>query len=169
MKKVVAKTYSVDNIADIYLAALAKGAIEDKNYLLPDILREQKIYYDEGIVTGVIQLLEDRKYITGTGKAYSYTIFKPSSEAREVIMSTIEDYVLADSRPKNVDFTLMLRYYEITAAGARFVRLGQTLDIQGKIEHEAARKKRMERFINSAIALATTIFAMVVKSMFFEK
>lgn len=167
MKKVVAKTYSVEKIADIYLSALAKGAIQDKSYLLPDILREQRIFFDEGIIAGVIQILESRKYIIGEGKAYSYTVLKPSSEAKEIIISVIEDYV--NSEPKNVDFTLILRYYRITPAGARFVRLGQILDIQGKTAQETERKKWIERIITSVIALATTLLTMVVKSVFFEK
>jgi hypothetical protein len=110
MKKVVAKTYSVERIADVYLAALAKSAIKEEIELLPDILREQNIYFDEDIIAGVIQLLQDQKYIAETGDAGRYTVVKSSRDDMEVIIySAIINPLINSTSPKNVDFSSILK------------------------------------------------------------
>jgi hypothetical protein len=174
MKKTVAKTYSIEKIADIYLAVLVKDAptisrnpTVTHDYALPEILRNEGVYFDEEIIAGAIQLLVDRKYILETGEEAEYTVTKIPGE-----IDLIVEGIMTSPREVNplyIDFQLTVKYFRITASGTRFVRLGQVIDVQGKIEREVERKKWKERWITSAIALAASVFTMLVKWFFFDK
>jgi hypothetical protein len=166
MKKELAKTYSTEKIADIYLSALALDEGQGKSSVLPEVLRLQNIYFDQEIIEGVIQLLENRKYIEETGFVSSYVLLRLPGDKSDVIIQSILPDSLKPNNASVADFSSVVKGYKITGPGARFVRLGQVIDIQGKIEREAERKKWKERLVTSAIALAISILTMLVKSYF---
>jgi hypothetical protein len=166
MKKELAKTYSTEKIADVYLAALALDEGQSKSSVLPEVLRLQNIYFDQEIIAGVIELLENRKYIEETGFVSSYVLFQFPGDKRGVIIQSILPDSLKPNNSLVADFSSVVKGYKITGPGARFVRLGQVIDVQGKIEREAERKKWKERLLTSAIALAVSILTMLVKSHF---
>jgi hypothetical protein len=160
-----AKTYSTEKIADTFLSALALAKEENKGDALPEVLRLQNIYFDQDIIASVIQLLEDRKFIIETGFATNYTLVQFPGDKNDVIVQSI----LTDSNQRKSSsgaaFSSLVKYYRITGPGARFVRLGQVIDIQGKIEREAERKKWKERLVTSAIALFVSILTMLAKAL----
>lgn len=173
MKKAIAKTYSIEKIADIYLDVLAKNAptistspTVDAGLVLPEVLRDRNIYFDEEIIAGAIQLLKDRKYIIDTGVFGEYLVTRIPGEVEVIIESTMRAFYPS---PRYTDFRLTVKYYRITTSGARFVRLGQVIDVQGKVEREAERKKWKERLVTSGIALAVSVLTMVIKSFVFDK
>nr|GFA88547.1 hypothetical protein [Tanacetum cinerariifolium] len=145
MKKEVAKTYSTEKIADVYLATLALDEGQGKDSVLPEVLRLQNIYFDQEIIAGVIQLLENRKYIEETGFVSSYILLQLPGDKRGVIIQSILPGSLKPNNSSVADFSSVVKGYKITGPGARFVRLGQVIDVQGKIEREAERKKWKER------------------------
>ena len=174
MKREVAKSYSLEKVADVYLAELEKAAHDHYPALfLSEVLRKQSIFFDRGIIEGVLKLLESRNYIVYTGAQTLYFLITDSDYDRLLPSktSTIEELVeYVKNLPKTVPdgISASIKEYKITGEGARFVRLGQVLDVAGKLEREAESKKWRERWVTAGIAFSASILTMVVKWFFFD-
>jgi hypothetical protein len=113
MKKEVAKTYSTEKIADVYLATLALDEGQGKASVLPEVLRLQNIYFDQEIIAGVIQLLENRKYIEETGFVSSYVLLQLPGDKRGVIIQSILPGSLKPNNSSVADFSSVVKGYNL--------------------------------------------------------
>ncbi|HEX8349216.1 MAG TPA: hypothetical protein VF598_04580 [Hymenobacter sp.] len=175
MKRTVAKSCSIEKVADLYLAELEKVANDhNPSLFLSEVLRKQGVFFDKGIIESALLSLEERNYIQYTGVQTQYNLITDEDFNRLLLpdnstMEQVLEYVRSLPSTLPTGISASIKSYKITGEGARFVRMGQVLDINGKLEREADRKKFKERWINAGIAIGTSLLTLAVKAFFFDK
>lgn len=147
------KTFTVDKIADTYLARLLK--LEQKKVrteFLNEILDRQNIYYDQEIIDKTIEKLTDKALITniiGVSKFSYATKETAKGETKNVPLTEIltADFI------KNLEGSVGL--YELTNKGRNFVLSNQVIDEDGK----KLRREHIEKWIDRIFGFVAGIIA----------
>ena len=133
------KTYTIDRIADVYLARLLKLEKKKKqNEFLNIILDNENIYYDQEIINGAIEKLTAKGLIGqifGVSK-FGYGTKEPSKvKSKNVPLNEIltADFI------KNLEGNV--RLYELTNKGRNFVISDQFIDENGRKTRQEKRNK----------------------------
>lgn len=149
------KTFTVDKIADTYLARLLKLEKKKKRTeFLNEILDNQNVYYDQEIIDKTIEKLTDKGLITniiGVSK-FSYATKEPvKGKIKNVPLTEIltADFI------KNLEGSVGL--YELTNKGRNFIMSNQVIDEEGKKLRREKREKRYDRIFGFVAGIIATL------------
>ncbi len=149
------KTFTIDKIADTYLARLLKLEKEKKpTEFLNEILDSKNIYYDQDIINKVIEKLTDKKLITniaGVSK-FSYATMEPTKRRVKNVPLT---EILTSDFMKNLEGSVGL--YELTNKGRNFVLNNQVIDEDGKELRREYREKWFDRIFSFLMGIIATL------------
>lgn len=149
------KTFTVDKIADTYLARLLK--LEKKKWrteFLNEILDSQNVYYDQEIINKAIEKLTNKGLITnifGVSK-FSYATKEPAKGKVKIV--PMSEILTADFI-KNLKGSVGL--YELTNKGRNFVLSNQVIDEDGKKLRREHREKWFDRIFGFVAGIIATL------------
>jgi hypothetical protein len=149
------KTFTVDKIADTYLARLLKLEKKKKRTeFLNEILDKQNVYYDQEIIDKTIEKLTDKGLVTnifGVSK-FSYAANEPAKGKTKNVPLT---EILTTDFIKNLEGSVGL--YELTNKGRNFVLSNQVIDEDGRKLRLEQREKWFDRIFGFVAGIIATL------------
>lgn len=149
------KTFTIDKIADTYLARLLKLEKKKKRTeFLNEILDDQNVYYDQEIIDKTIEKLTDKGLVTnifGVSK-FSYATKEPAKGKMKNVPLT---EILTTDFIRNLEGSVGL--YELTNKGRNFVLSNQVLDEDGKKLRREQREKWFDRIFGFVAGIIATM------------
>lgn len=149
------KTFTVDKIADTYLARLLKlEKKKTRTEFLNEILDKQNVYYDQEIIDKTIEKLTDKGLVTnifGVSK-FSYATKEPAKGKTKNVPLT---EILTTDFIKNLEGSVGL--YELTNKGRNFVLSNQVIDEDGKKLRLEQREKWFDRIFGFVAGIIATL------------